>query len=168
MKDKLKNPNLYYILMPVVAGIWAILAGFVFYPKSVKAWQEDAKPDYKQAQELMLKIIKIEPERLLTKEIKTGKDGEIDFGSAVDTLTQLLDIHTSKYTLSVQKPVKKAGKKSRTAAMTIKEIDIESTGRFISAMLALSPDIKCDVVSIDKAKSGKDNWNITIRMSHVY
>ncbi len=167
MKDKLKNPNIYYIVVPALAGIWALLAGFVFYPGSVKAWQEDAKPVYTESQEWMLKLIELQPERLQFLN-KQGKDGEFDFGQSIDVLTQLFQIPTSKYTSSVRKPVSRGGKKSRTATMAMKELDIETTGRFLSAMLAISPDLKCDIVSIDKAKTGKDNWNVDITLTYIY
>lgn len=167
MKDKLKNPNLYYIAVPILAGIWALLAGFVFYPGAVKAWEEDAKPVYTESQQWMLKLIELQPQRLQFQ-VEQGKDGEFDFGQSIDLLTMLFEIPPSKYTLSVRKAVNKGGKKSRTATMAIKELDIETTGRFVSAMLAISPDLKCDIISIDKAKSGKDNWNVDLTMTYKY
>lgn len=170
MKDKLKDPNLYYILLPIAAGIWAVLAGLVFYPKSVKAWDDPkngAQTEYQQAQDLMQKIIELQPE-ILHSQIKTDKDGEIDLGSSVDMLGMFYEIPPSKYTLSIRKPVKRAGKKSRTATMAIKEIGIEKAGRFVSAMLSLSPDLSCEIISIDKAKTGKDNWNVDLTMTYQY
>ena len=170
MKDKLKDPNLYYFILPIAAGIWAVLAGLVFYPKSVKAWDDPkngAQAEYQQAQDLMQKIIEKKPE-ILHSQIKTGEDGEIDLGRSIDTLAILFEIPVSKYTPNVRKPVKRAGKKSRTATMSIKEIGIEKTGRFVSAMLSLSPDLSCEIISIDKAKTGKDNWNVDLTMTYTY
>ena len=167
MKDKLKNPNIYYMAVPTLAGIWALLAGFIFYPGSVKAWEDDAKPVYIESQQWMLKLIELQPERLQFQ-AKQGKDGQFDFGQSIDVLTQLFQIKPSQYTLSVRKAVNKGGKKSRTATMAIKELDIETTGRFLSAMLAISPDLKCEIVSIDKAKTGKDNWNVDITLTYLY
>ncbi len=167
MKDKLKNPNLYYILAPVLAGIWAILAGFVFYPGSVKTWQEDIKPEYEESQDWMYKLIELQPQRLQFQ-VKQGNKVEFDFGKTVDTLTQFFRIPPSKYTLSVRKPVNRAGKKTWTSSMSFKEIDIETTGRFLSTILEITSDLKCDQISIDKAKNGEDNWNVDLTMTYRY
>ncbi|MHC4551239.1 MAG: hypothetical protein ACYSUT_00520 [Planctomycetota bacterium] len=170
MKDKLKDPNLYYILVPVIAGVWAVLAGLVFYPKSVKAWEDPkngAKAEYKQAQDLLQKIIEKKPE-ILKERLTTDKKGEVDLGQAIDTLCLLFEIPTSKYRHSVRKPITRAGKKSRTATMTIKEVGIGKIGGFVSAMLSLSPGLDCEVISIDKAKTGKDNWNVDLTMKYTY
>ena len=170
MNDKLKNPNLYYILLPVAAGIWAILAGLVFYPKSVAAWddpQNGAKAEYKQAQDLMQKIIAQKPE-ILHNKLKADTKGEVDLGASIDTLAMLFDIPTSTYRHSVKKATKYGGKKTRTASMSIKEIGIEKAGRFVSAMLSLSPNLTCDIITIDKAKTGKDNWNVDLTMRYEY
>jgi hypothetical protein len=144
-----------------------VLAGGVFYPRSVKAWEEDVQPEYQQSQELMRRIIEIQPQRL-HYQIKQDQDGEVDFGDAVNTLGILFEIPPSKYTLSVRKPVSRGGKKSRTATMAIKEVGIVKSARFISAMLSLSPDLKCETISLDKAKTGKDNWNVDLTMTYQY
>lgn len=167
MKDKLKDPNLYYILVPAVAAIWALLAGLMFYPKSVKAFQEDVKPVYEESQQWMLKLIELQPERL-NYTVQKGKTGEFDFGQSVDVLTQLLQIPPGKYVFNGRTPVDRGGKKSQTATMKIKELDIKSIGQFLTNMLAISPDLKCDRVSIEKAKGGKDNWNVDFTFTYVY
>ena len=43
-KEYLKDPNVYYIGLPVLAGLWAVLAMFVSYPGAVRAWEEDEDP----------------------------------------------------------------------------------------------------------------------------
>ena len=167
MKDYLKNPNLYYIGVPVIAAVWALLAGTVFYPGSVKTFQEDAKPEYEKSQEWIEKILTIQPQRLQYKGEGTTS-GKFDFGDTINTFTQVFQISPSKYTLNVRPEVPKGGKRARTATMSIKEIDVEKTARFVSAMLTGWPDLKCDVLGLEKAKTGKDNWNVDLTLTYYY
>lgn len=167
MKEMLKNPNVYYILIPVLVGFWALMACFVFYPGSVSAYQEDAKPEYEKTQEWIEKLVAIAPQRLQNQN-KLGSDGKFDFGNTINTLAQLFEIPSSSYTLNIRPEVPRAGKRARTASMSIKEIDIEKTARFVSTMLGGWPDLKCDTLSFDKAKTGKDNWKVEMSLTYYY
>lgn len=167
MKDYFKNPNLYYIAIPAIAGVWALLAAFVFYPGAVNAWQDDAKSEYEKSQEYIEKILTIQPQRLQYKG-PASTSGKFDFGEIINTLTQVFQISPSKYTLNVRSEVPKGGKRARTATMSIKEINIEKSARFVSAMLTGWPDLKCEVLGLEKAKTGKDNWNVDLTLTYYY
>ena len=165
MKATFKNPNLYYILVPVLTAVWAVMAGFVFYPNSVKAYEEDIKPEYERTQEWIEKILTIQPQRLQF----IGPDGTgrpFDFGEVITTLTLAFDIPTSRYTLNVRGEVSRAGKKARTATIEIKEINIEKMARLLSTMLSGWPDLKCELIGLEKAKTGKDNWNVDMTLTY--
>lgn len=167
MKINVKNPNMYYILAPVLSAVWALAAGFVFYPGSVKAYQEDIQPEYERSQEWIEKILTVQPQRLQFS-IQNGTDKPFDFGEAVTALTALFDIPTTRYTLNVRGEVNRGGKTARTATMEIKEIDIENLARFLSTMLTGWPDLKCEKLTLDKAKVGKDNWDVDMTLTYYY
>ena len=167
MKDYFKNPNLYYIAVPAIAAVWALMAGAVFYPGSVSAWQDDAKIEYEKSQEWTEKILTVQPQRLQYKG-EGVTSGKFDFGDTISTFTQVFQIPTSKFTLNVREEVPKGGKRAQTATMKIKEIDIEKSARFLSAMLTGWPDLKCDVLGLEKAKTGKDNWNVDMTLTYYY
>jgi hypothetical protein len=167
MKSILKNPNLYYVLAPVLAGVWALLAGAVFYPGSVNAYQEEAKAEYEQSQDLIEKILTIQPQRLQYS-VENASDRPFDFGEVITALTQAFDIPTSRYTLNVRGQVNRGGKDARSATMDIKEIDVERLAQFLSTMLMTWPDLKCEKLSLEKAKTGKDNWNVDLTLTYYY
>lgn len=167
MKAILKNPNLYYILAPVLAGIWALLAGAVFYPGSVKTYREEAKAEYEQSQDLIEKILTIQPQRLQYS-VENASDRPFDFGEVITALTQAFEIPTSRYTLNVRGQVNRGGKDARSATMDIKEIDVERLAQFLSMMLMTWPDLKCEKLSLEKAKTGKDNWNVDLTLTYYY
>lgn len=166
MKAILKNPNLYYILAPALAAVWALLAGVIFYPGSVKAYEEEIRPEYELSQDWIEKILTIQPERLNAIESRTGRP--FDFGEVVTALTQEYDIHTSRYTLNVRGEVNRGGKNARSATMDIKDIDVARLARFLSTMLTNWPELECEKLTLEKAKTGKDNWNVDMTLTYYY
>jgi hypothetical protein len=167
MKDIIKNPTFYYIAAPVLAGVWALLAGLVFYPGAVKAYQADAKPEYQDSQKLIEKILTIQPQRLqYSDEVST--DRPFDFGEVVTELTREYKIPTSRYTLNVRGEVSHGDNNARSATLDIEEIDFGRLAQFLSQMLTTWPDLKCEKFSLKKAKTGKDNWNVDLTLTYYY
>jgi len=167
IKVTLKNPNVYYIAAPIVAAVWALLAAVVYYPGAVKAYEQDMKPEYEKSQELIDQILTIQPQRLQYA-IESSSDRPFDFGEVVTTLTGVFEIPTSRYTLNVRGEVNKGNKNARSATMEIKEIDVERLARFLATMLTAWPDLECEKLSLEKAKTGKDNWNVDMTLTYYY
>jgi hypothetical protein len=167
MKQALKNPNLYYIAVPSAAAFFALLAAFVFYPGSVKNWQ-DSQSEFKTAQEWADKLIALQPERLSFKPNEKSGSGTFDFTVIVDEFAKAFTIAPTNYTTSVKGEVKKQGKRARSATLSIKSIDIEKLSKFLSTMLARWPDLECDVLSLDKGKAGKDDWKADMTLTYYY
>lgn len=167
LKKYLKNPNLYYIAAPAAAALWVLLAGLVFYPRSVNRWEDTVKPEYEKTQEWIEKLVALEPQRLQYK-TQDGQSAKFDFGETIDTLTQLFGIPSSKFTLNVRPEVPKGDKRARTATMNIKEIDIEKMTRFLSSMLSGWPDLSCETLSLEKTKAGKNTWAVDLTLTYYY
>lgn len=167
MKAMLKNPNFYYILVPVLAAVWALAAGFVFYPGSARVYREEVRSEYERSQDLIEKILTVQPERLQFS-LLNDPDKPFDFGETITVLTLAFDIPTSRYTLNVRGEITRGGKTARTATMDIKEVDIEKMARFLSTMLTNWPDLKCEKLTLSKVKTGKDNWDVDMTLIYYY
>ncbi|MEN8127774.1 MAG: hypothetical protein ABFR90_08210 [Planctomycetota bacterium] len=167
MKQALKNPNLYYIAVPVIAALWALMAGLVFYPKSVDTW-ETSKTEYKNVQDLIDKIVKLQPERLAYKVDENDTSGEFDFTKTINDFAQVFSIPSSKYGLNVRGEAQRSGRRTRSATISIETIDIEKMAQFISAMLLRWPDLKCETLSFQKIKDTKNNWKVDMSLTYYY
>ncbi|MHC5102257.1 MAG: hypothetical protein ACYSOQ_02450, partial [Planctomycetota bacterium] len=77
MKIDYKNPTVYYIAVPVIAGLWAILAGFVFYPAAIEAW-EQSRSDFESGEKHIKQLIALQPKRLDYKVDQKAKPEEFD------------------------------------------------------------------------------------------
>lgn len=169
MKIKIdpKDPNTYYILIPVLAAMWAVTVGFVLYPKSIKAWEE-SKAGYTNAQTLMDQLVTLQPERLAYKVDENAKAQDFDFTKTINEFAQALSIPPSNYNLTVRSEANRGGRKTRSASISIKTIDIEKLSQFLSALLLRWPDLKCDTLSFSKIKDAKNNWQADISLTYFY
>ena len=169
MKTKLdfKDPNVYYIFVPVLAGLWAITAGLVFYPKSVKAWDE-SEAEYTKAKDLVDQLVTLQPERLAYKVDENSESQDFDFTNTINEFAKALSISESNYNLTVRSETNRGGRKTRSASISIKTIDIEKLAQFLSALLLRWPDLKCDTLSFSKIKDAKNNWQADISLTYFY
>ena len=165
MKIDLKNPNVYYIAVPVIAGLWAVLVGFVFYPGSIEAW-EKSQSDFNIVKKQIGDLVVLQPERLAFDE-KT-KPEEFDFTKTINDFAGVFSIPDSNYNLTVRGRTKRAGRQTRSATIMIKTIDIEKLAQFLSAMLLRWPELKCEVLSFEKVKNTKNNWKVNMSLTYYY
>ena len=167
MKIDYKNPMLYYIAVPVVAGLWAVLAGLVFYPDSIKTWESE-KADYAAVEKRIKQLVELQPKRLAYKVDGKAKSEDFDFTNTIDDFAQLFSISPSNYSLNVRAETKRAGRKTRSAAITIKNIEIERASQFISAMLVRWTDLKCESLGLERVKNTKNRWKVDMKLTYYY
>lgn len=167
MKIDLKNPNVYYIAIPVIAGLWAILAGFVFYPGSIEAW-EKSQADFESAGKQITQLVALQPKRLAYKVDEKAKPEEFDYSKTINEFAQVFSISDSNYNLTVRGQTKKAGRQAKSATILIKTIDIEKLAQFLSAMLLRWPELKCEVLGIERVKNAKNNWKVNMSLTYYY
>jgi hypothetical protein len=167
MKAYLKNPLFYYIAICMFAGLWAVTAAAVFYPRALATWQKE-KQDYEAAEELLAQIIKIEPQRLTYQQKDGQTTGDFDFSRAVNEFAVLFSISPANFTLNTRGETRRAGKRARSATLSIRTIDIERTAKFLSAMLVRWPELQCEQLTFEKLPQGKDNWRVDMTLTYYY
>ena len=167
MKIDYKNPTVYYVAVPVIAGLWAILAGFFFYPASIEAW-EKSRSDFESVEKQIKQLVALQPKRLDYKVDQKAKPEEFDFTKTINDFARVFSISDSNYNLTVRGQTKRAGRETRSATIVIKTIDIEKLAQFLSAMLLRWPELKCEVLSVEKVKKTKNNWKVNMSMTYYY
>ena len=166
MKIDYKNPMLYYIMVPVLAGLWAVLAGSVFYPNSVKACDE-TRYESEDVDNQIKRLVDLQPERLAFKVEKKASE-DFDFTKTINEFAQKYSISPSNYNLNVRGEARKSGMKTRSASISIKNIDIEKMAQFLSDMLFRWPDLKCENLGIEKVKNSKNNWKVDMKLTYYF
>lgn len=167
MKIDFKNPNFYYIAVPVIAGLWAALAGLVFYPSSMEAW-ENGQKDYESAEKQIEQLVILQPKRLSYKVDEKAEPEEFDFTKTINDFARIFSISDSNYNLTVRGQTKRAGRQTRSATIVIKTIDIEKLAQFLSAMLLRWPELKCENLGFEKIKNSKNSWKVDMKLVYYY
>ena len=167
MKIDLKNPNVYYIAAPILAGLWVILAVFVFFPSSVDTWDR-SQTDYKSVEKQIKQLVTLQPKRLEYKVDEKAKPEDFDFTKTINDFARIFSISDSNYNLTVRGQTKRAGRQTRSATIVIKTIDIEKLAQFLSALLLRWPELKCEVLSFEKVKNTKNNWKVNMSLTYYY
>jgi len=166
MKDYFKNPNLYYIAVPLAVTAFVIFLVAFSLPAANRKWQKQQE-DFERGRQLITKILTLDPERLNYKARK-AISGEFDYSVAVEEITKLVKIPSSNYSLRGGRTLKSGGKLRKSADISIEPVDIETLSRFISQILLRWPDLECDRLSIDKLPAGKDSWKSSMKFVYTY
>lgn len=168
MKDIYKNPILYYIAVPVIVGLWPLLVWAIYLPNAQQDVEEQMA-QYEKAEPIIMEIFTLEPERLeFTDANNTAAD--FTYGEAIDSIASLCRIQPSKYKLSTAMLMNVRGKKSQSASIDLKEIDIRKFARFFSLMQIRWPNLQCERLKLSKKQNVPDNdmWDVDIELKYQY
>ena len=166
MKDYLRNPNLYFLAVPLLTVCWALYAYAIQVPSANKTWEEQEK-DYTISKKYITNILELAPERLEYKK-SDDKADEFDYARVIATYAKQHGIPSKNYKVISRKPVKKSGKRTQSADITIETIDIQKLASFLSRMLGRWPGLECEQLSLAKLRQGKDNWKVTLKLTYRY
>ena len=165
MKDLHKNPNLYYILIPVFIALWPLMLKTAYIPKATKM-VEDQKNDYMSAQPVIYEILEIDPDRLKFADVN-DLQAEFDYAVVIDKVADQCRISESSRKLTQRPSPKQSGKKTKQATLDISQIDIETMSKFISTMLDNWSDLECEDIKITHKVGLKDKWDVQIRLKYT-
>ena len=166
MKEFYKETNFYFVLIPAIATLWAVLNWTVSTPTTEKKWAR-AQKDYKAAQTVVEKIIALDPERLEFEKQK-GNSAKFDYATTVEKYAQEWKIPPSDYSLQSGRKMKRGGQKTKGASLQIKPIDVATFTQFLSSMMYRWPDLQCDQLKLTKQKDGPDSWKVDIKLTYYY
>ena len=164
MKELIRNPIFYYIVVPVLLGIWPLWLATGGNASSKEKFNKEQQ-QYKDAQIIIADILKLDPQRLDYAKAKK-KSAEFDYAVAFDQATKLCNI-PSNYKLSSGPIVRsRGGQSSRDATMTIGKIGIEKFAQFLSLVQFRWPNLQSTNLSLTKQKGAKDLWKADVRFKY--
>ncbi len=167
MKDIYKNPSLYYILVPIMVALWPLLVWGVYLP-DVKRSLKKEKAEYGEAQTKMLEILILDPDRLEFADAGSAA-AEFDYANAVDRVASFCGIPSTSYKLSSGPIITRQGKKSQTATVSLKDVDIAKFAKFLSTIQLRWADLQCEKLKKLKKKEGfPDRWDVVLEFKYYY
>ncbi len=166
MKDIYKNPLFYYILIPVVIGLWPLLVWAVYLPAADKNL-EDQQGQYRKAEEIMMEILTLDPDRLqFTDSNDTAPD--FTYANAVGRVAASCKIPPSKYKLGTGILQTTSGQKSQSASVSLRQVDIVQFASFLSTIQFRWSNLQCNRVKLTKKEGLPDIWDVDIEFKYYY
>ncbi len=168
MKDLHKNSTLYYILVPILVGIWPLLVWAMYLPNAKETLKDDWAGS-KKGQGIALRILTLDPERADTGDANDAP-GDFSYAAAVDKVAGICGIPASKYKLTTGMIVTKDKQKSQSAHLRIEQIGVVQLARFLSLIQYKWGTLQCDDVSLSrlKAEARPDVWTVEMKFNYYF
>ena len=166
MRDIYKNPMFYYVLAPIIVGVWPLLVWSMYLPKTEKAWDDD-KRLYEEAEVAIIEIRDKDPDRLTIVE-ETKSLGKFAYADAVDRVANLCRIPSSNYTLNSGNIVTSGKKESQQARVSLAGVSIVQAARFLSTIQMMWVNLSCERVRLTKKAGMPDQWDMDMTFQYDY
>jgi hypothetical protein len=166
MKDIYKNPMLYYIVVPCLAALWPLLVWAVYLPAAERNFTEE-RDQYKEAQVTIAAILGRDPTRLELADPNKTAD-KFDYATAVSDVARRCGISATNYTVSTRPIRTSSGKKSQSAAVVLKQVDITSFSEFLSKIQLRWANLECDGATLVQKKGLIDVWKVDLDFQYYY
>lgn len=165
MRDIHRNPILYYLLIPVLIGMWPLLVWAVYLPRAEGNFDNDY--DFSlDGQTSILGILEIDPQRTSIDPNHVG--GEFDYGSAVDRMANLCHIPAGNHSYSAGNKITSGGKKRQDAQIKLKDVSVVQAADFLWRIQSTWVDLTCDTMKLTRVKGMPDQWNVDFRFIYYY
>ena len=167
MRQYHKDPNFYYIVVPVLVTGWAAFTWFFSLPGADEKWDKNTK-EYELSQKYAAEILKAAPDRL-DYEKAEEKAKDFNYVTVVNQFASDWKIPTTNFTLITGKESRRSGRQRiKPANVSLKPISISTFTNFLSSMMDDWQKLQCEEISLTKQKTGKDDWKIDIKLIYYY
>ena len=168
MKDLYRNPFLYYIAIPMLVGLWPLLVSAIYLPAAQK--DKDMQiADYKKAEQLMIEILTLDPERLEFAEPNEAAT-EFSYTGVAHKVANLCGIPASSCKVHSGIIVETKKQKSQTANVDLKQVDMVKFAKFLSMIQFRWANLQCESVKLTRKDNmpSKDVWDADLKFKYYY
>ena len=166
MSEYYKKADFYYIVVPILVLVWAVLVWVLALP-TAQSRLNRKQSEFNQAEELITKILELDSERLDYEKKKEGS-AKFDYTDAVNKFTRQCGISPSDYSLQAGRETERRNQRTKSANIGINSVSIEKFTKFISLMLLQHSDLQCDQLKLTKIKAGPDTWKASLKFTYYY
>jgi hypothetical protein len=173
MRDILRNPILYYVLAPVLIGLWPLLVWAVYLPRVERTLTSEIA-QYHDANECIREIWEKDPGRADQSGASPGS-GVFTPGEAVSRVAVRCDIPSRHYDATAGDKTKLSGKVIQEVKVTLTDVGIVQACRFLSTIQSMWVNLDCKGmrltkkdVSQDKKEGSPDSWDVDLSFKYTY
>jgi len=163
IKEVVKNPKLYYILVPCLAALWPLWTGLISMSDSNAQWHRHTGA-YLEAQKIMLSIKDLDPDRLAAKNMSQE---QFSYPAVVDSVARSAGISSADYKLHASAIMKvTGGQESQDADITLKQVDLSRFAKFLTSMQMQGASLQCVSLKLTKQKGTADTWKADMKFRY--
>lgn len=167
IKKLIREPKLYYIVVPAVCALWPLWVGVFALPAAQSRWQQDTE-SYQKAEKVIEQIRKFDPDRF-TAAPGQGKAALFSYPAAVEQVAQVCGIPSTEYKLQSSAVMKaKEGQQTQDADVQLKQVDIAKFSKFLSIMQLRWADLQCVSLKLTKQKGAADLWKADMKFKYYF
>lgn len=166
MPDICRNPVVYYLLIPVLVGIWPLLVRAVYLPRTESTLSTE-EALYIEGQSRIIDILQIDPDRLNFVDANEVA-AEFSYGSAVDRVANLCKIPASNCDFQAGNIMRAGGKRRQDARVKLTNVGIVQAARFLSTIQSMWVSLTCERVKLNKKKGMPDRWDVDLSFVYYY
>jgi len=168
MRDIYRNPILYYIIVPVLVGLWPLLVWVMYLPAAEQDVEEQIA-QYKKAEPIMMQIIDYDPGRLEFAD-QNDTTAEFTYGGAVDWVASLCKISPTSCDVSTSSTMTANNQRTQTAKVALTQIDILKFAKFLSMIQFRWGNLQCERVKLTTKEGlpNKDLWDVDIEFKYYF
>jgi hypothetical protein len=168
IKKLIRDPKLYYILVPAVCALWPLWVGIFALPAAQTRWQQDTE-SYQKAEKVIEHIRKFDPDRFTTAQGQ-GKAVSFSYPAAINQVAGSCGISATDVVLHGVTAVMKAkeGQQTQDADVTLKQVDVVKFSKFLSTMQLRWADLQCVSLKLTKQKGTPDLWKADMKFKYYF
>ena len=166
IKQFIKHPLFYYVLVPALAALWPVILWGIYLPAVRLGLREDMS-QYKKAMQIFEDLRNLDPDRLSASKEK-GVKVDFDYATAVQQTAGFASIPVNNYKLSSDKITTSQGRKSQSANVSLKDVDVTKAMRFLSTIQLRWSSLQCTQVTLKKKKGLPDSWDADFSFKYFY
>lgn len=168
MKEIYKNPVLYYVAIPVLVGLWPILVWAVYLPV-VQQDKDKQITEYKKAEQIMLEILALDPDRMEFAEPNDAVT-EFSYTGVVHKVASICDIPAGSYKVRSGIIVETNNQRNQTANVDLNQVDIVKFAKFLSLMQLRWSNLQCESVKLTRKDNmpSEDVWDVDLKFKYYY
>ena len=161
MKNLHKNPVLYYMLIPLLMGMWPLLLQFRYLPLVNESLRQQ-KQDMADANDLILAILDMAPDRAFHAENAGGGEKEFVYRTAINEAAKKCRMAAPR------RSEDQRTKKNQTATVNLYGVNIVKCSMFLSELQTSWRKLQCTQINLTKKKGLKDRWKVSLRFNYYF
>lgn len=165
MRDLHKNPMFYYILAPVLIGVWPLLVWAVYLPRATEGGTADEK-SFADAVTACTEILTFDPERLKIKGDEQGR--RFAYPEAIDSAANVCNIPSGNYVYNANPIIKISGKEVQACRVSLDGVGIVQIGKFLSRLQSVWVNLTCEKIALKRREGMPDQWDVDLDFKYTY